>query len=144
MIGQGQQAPEVGEAVTAFANRASTNGGRPEVTGLEKATQVRERMQDFLEDVSENRPELPVAVQDARTRIADRLTTLLEEHGQRHVEMLQSVMDSDRVPDAAKQRIEEAIGRANTGNESARQAIKQARDRLGIPERGPNNAGQRP
>lgn len=143
-IGQGQQAPEVGEAVTAFANRANTNGGRPEVTGMERADQVRKRLQGFLEDVSENRPDLPPAVQDARTRITDRLTTLLEDHGQRHVEMLQRIMDSDRIPDAAKQRIQTAIGRANSGNESAQQAIDKARDRLGLPERGPNNAGRRP
>lgn len=143
-IGQGQQPPEVGEAVTAFANRANPNGGRPEVTGIEKADQVRQRLEGFLEDVSENRPDLPPAVQHARTRIADRLTTLLEDHGHRHVELLQRVMDSDRVPDAAKQRIETAIGKANAGIDSAQEKIEQARDRLGLPERGPANAGQRP
>jgi adenylosuccinate synthase len=46
--------------------------------------------------------------------------------------------------DAAKQRIETAIGKANAGIESAQEKLDQARDRLGLPERGPRNGGQRP
>ncbi|MCH7685153.1 MAG: hypothetical protein IH899_00475, partial [Planctomycetes bacterium] len=70
-------APEPGDVVTAFVKKPETAGQRPQVTGLEKADQVRKRIEGFLSDVVENRPDLPSAVAADREAVAERLSNLL-------------------------------------------------------------------
>jgi hypothetical protein len=141
-LGSDQDAPEPGDVVTAFAKKAERADGRPQVTGLEKADKVRERLQGFLEQVSEDRPESPAAVAEARLAIAERMSDLLERHTQRHAELLQRVVDNDRMPEAARERVRTALENARTHIETSRERIDAAqnriqdvRERLGLPER---------
>lgn len=151
-LGSDQEVPEAGDVVTAFAKKAEREGGRPRVTGLEKADNVRERIQGFLDRVSEDRPESPAAVAEARLAAAERMSQLLERHTQRHAELLQRVVDNDRMPEDARERVRIALERARTRIETARERIGTAldridnvRERLGLPEvdRSPEAVGTR-
>ncbi|MEE8046597.1 MAG: hypothetical protein V3T49_07150 [Dehalococcoidia bacterium] len=139
----GDDAPEPGEVITAFARKAERAGGRPQVTGLERADKVRERIQGFLEDVAENRPDLPSAVADQREAMAERLSNLLERHTQRHADLLQRVVDNDRMPENARERVRTALEGARTRIQAARERIQNARERLGLPERAPGELRDR-
>ena len=69
VLGADQEVPKPGDVITAFAKKSERAGERPTVTGLEKADKVRERIQGFLDQVSQELPDAPPAVADARERI---------------------------------------------------------------------------
>ncbi len=138
-LGEDDDVPEPGEVVTAFERRPQFAGQKPEVTGLARASEVRARLEGFLADVVENRPGLPDAVQQSRNRIAERLTTLLEEHAERHSQLLERVLNNTRIPENARARIQQALQDSERGAQRVREAVENARDRLGLPERGPGN-----
>lgn len=130
-----REAPEPGDVITAFAKKPERAGDRPQVTGLERADKVRERIQGFLDQVSEDRPDAPPAVAAAREAMTERLSNLLERHTQRHADILQRVVDNDRMPEAARERIRTSLESARTRIEAAHDRIQQARERLGLPQR---------
>lgn len=136
-LGQDEDGPEVGDVVTAFSRRGG-EGGRPEVTGLQRADEVRERLQQHLDDVADNAAELPEAVAAARDRVAERLSDVIERHTQRHQEMLERTLENPNIPEAARERIEEARDRARANVQDVIDRLEEIRDRLDLPERGPN------
>lgn len=131
VLGADQEVPKPGDVITAFAKKSERAGERPTVTGLEKADKVRERIQGFLDQVSQELPDAPPAVADAREAMTERLSNLLE----RHADTLQRVVDNDRMPEAARERIRTSLESARARIQTAHERIQQARERLGLPER---------
>jgi hypothetical protein len=126
----GDEILEPGDVITAFARKSGRAGGRPQVTGLAKADSVRERIQDFMNQTFEGRPDDPAAVADAREKLAEQLSLLLERHTERHTELIQRVLGNDNLTDDKRRRIQTALESAQERMETARQRIQTARDRI--------------
>jgi len=111
-LGPEAEIPEDGEIVTAIVDE---RGEKPTVTGVAKADEVRQRLERFITD-EEARSDQD---ETARLDVIARLAGLLEPHATRNVEILERVLDNDKIPEAARTRITSAFERANTARENA-------------------------
>lgn len=125
---EGVEAPAVGEVVTLFPevsieDEGDEEGGPPQVRGLVRASQVRERLQRHLEEVS--------AEDGEQAPLVERLASLLENHAGRHVGILKKLSESEeRLPGPAKMRVLAALHRAQQAREEAWQKAQEARARV--------------
>ena len=111
-LGPEAEIPEEGEIVTAIVDE---RGEKPTVTGVAKADEVRQRLERFITDEEARSDQGETARQDVIARLAG----LLEPHATRNVEILERVLDNDKIPEAARTRITSAFERANTARENA-------------------------
>ena len=126
----GDVAPEEGELVTAFAGPPDDDdrGGRPVLTGLMKADDVRARLNKHLADSAGN-PDLP---EQARSRLVDDLATTLGAFVSRQVTLLENI--KARAPAAAQQGLDTALANARRGRDQAQANAAVAREKAGPPQ----------
>jgi hypothetical protein len=124
----GVGAPRDGDLVAAFARPDDERGGRPVLTGLAKADDVRARLLGHLAVVAAN-VDLP---EQARARLTDSLANSLEGFVNTHVSILEEIRT--RVPATAQGRIDAALSRAQNAREEARSRASEARENAGPPE----------
>ena len=143
-LGSKGKPPEVGDLVTAFQGRGDDDDddGPPTIRGLVRAQDVRQRLEGFLEDLSNRAGEASDKVEE---RLADRLAKLadkLESHAAKHAEIMERVSLNDRLPPQAVAGILNGLDRARRGQEDARARATEARSKSG-PSRGPGLQGDR-
>ncbi len=129
-LGADDVAPEKGVLVTAFAGPPDDDdqGGRPLLTGLMKADDVRARLNKHLADSAGN-PDLPA---QARSRLVDDLATILDGFVSRQVTLLEGI--KARAPAAAQQGLDNALANARRGRDQAQANSAAAREKAGPPE----------
>ncbi len=126
----GDVAPADGELVTAFAGPPEDDdqGGRPVLTGLMKAEEVRARLNKHLTETADN-PDLPA---QARSRLVDDLATTLDAFTANHVTVLEAI--KIRAPAAAQRGLDSALENAQSGRNQAQANSTAARDKAGPPD----------
>lgn len=122
-LGPKAEVPEEGEVITAFEDR---RGSRPTVTGIAKADDVRARLQRFLSRAETD----PNRGAEARDRVLARLGDLLDRHSARNVEILQGLIDGDRLPEQARTRVQSALQRAQDARGNVESRIDRIRARF--------------
>lgn len=133
-----QDPPDVGEVVAVFAGPTSGGpDGPPVLTGLVRAEEVRQRLQDHLQQIEVNRPELP---DEARAERVEELASLLENHASHHVDILRSLRDGGALPEEAVPGITTALENARRGRAEARVRAEEARAKAGPPADRPGDS----
>ena len=133
-LGPNAAVPPEGDLVTVFSDPESEeDGGPPVANGLVRAAEVRERLNGFLEDLTEN-GELPPEAAQARARQVDDLASLLETHTSWHLDILQNLSEDEGLPEAGKDGILNAIENAQRGRDQALANAAEARANAGPPE----------
>lgn len=125
-----QDPPSIGEVVTVFAG-PPVNGSSapPALTGLVRAEEVRQRLQDHLQQIEQSQIGLPEEVQAERI---EELATLLENHSGHHLDILQSLLDGGDLPDEGFQGIRTALENARRGRAEAKARAEEARAKAGL------------
>ncbi len=149
----GKKAPTDGELITVFpehplqADGEEDGDGPPRATGLVRAAEVSQRLQNHLEQLTADDGAMPGGDQESKAeRIASQIQ-LLEAHAMRHIAHMDAVLE--RVPEKAKAAIQRAKANAERGQQQAQAAIQQARGKIGPPEgkgqsNKPENGGNTP
>lgn len=128
----GAPVPEEGDLVTAFVPER----GQASAKGLVRAQEISQRLNAHLNEQLEELGSSDLSERERETveeRLA-RVASLFEQHSTKRVDALQRVLDSGRLPEAARTRVETALGRAQAGFDQAMSAAASARDRAGLPE----------
>lgn len=148
-LGSKSPPPEVGDLVTAFHGRdgddedgdSNNNGDRPpKVKGLVRAQEVRQRLEGFLEDLSNK---VDQAIEKVEERLAKRLAKLaekLESQAAKHANIIERISQSDKLPPEAVAGILNGLDRARRGHNEAKVKATKARTKS-RPSRGPELQG---
>lgn len=139
-LGRGAASLEVGEVVTAFAGPSSTDGP-PVAKGLVKASQVRQRLEGFLQDLTTGSGDLPEAASRRRAqRVAD-IAATLEGHTDKHVKLLEK-LSQENLPVQAVAGMRKALENAQRGRNRAEANAAAARAKAGPPAERGQGSGQ--
>ena len=126
--------PEVGDLVTAFQGRGGDEeedgDGPPIVRGLVRAQEVRERLEGFLEDLSNRAADGLEKVEERRAERVARLAERLESHTAKHADIIERVSKSDRLPPQAVAGMRNGLERAQQGRTRATIKATEARSRV--------------
>jgi hypothetical protein len=126
--------PEVGDLVTAFQGRGGDEeedgDGPPIVRGLVRAQEVRERLEGFLEDLSNRAADGLEKVEERRAERVARLAERLEAHTAKHADIIERVSKSDRLPPQAVAGMRNGLERAQQGRTRATIKATEARSRV--------------
>ena len=134
-ISAGDSAPAVGEVVTVFAEPVDDNDGSPaKATGLVRASEVRQRLEGFLEKANQSEGELPEKARKAQSkRVADQALAL-EGHSAEHVAMVQGLADREDLPPQARVAIGSALDNSKLKRDKSLKIAAKARKKAGPPE----------
>ena len=128
LLPDGVDAPAEGELVAAFARADNKEKGRPVLTGLVKADEVRQRLIGHLDEVA-SKVDLPEA---ARARLTEDLATTLGSFVDKHVSILEGIRA--KAPAAAQLGLDKALGKAQEARATAKDKAADAREKAGPPE----------
>ena len=125
--------PEVGDLVTAFQGRGGDEeedgDGPPIIRGLVRAQEVRERLEGFLEDLSNRAADGLEKAEERRAERVARLAERLEAHTAKHADNIERVSKSDRLPPQAVAGMRNGLERAQQGHSRAKIKATEARSR---------------
>lgn len=145
-LGRGAASPKVGEVVTAFAGPSSADGvpgadGPPVAKGLVKASEVRQRLEGFLQDLTTGSGDLPEAASNRRAQSVVDIAAILEGHADKHVKLLEKLSQKD-LPVRAAEGMRKALENAQRGRSQAKLKASEARTKAGPPEERGGGPGQ--
>ena len=142
-LGPQDAPPAVGDMVTAFVAPPANRAVHPVATGLVRADEVRQRLENHLQQVSAGKVDLPDDPADRAQRIQF-LSGLLENHATRLLQVLDEVLA--RVQGGAGAAIEKAREEAAQALQRAQEAVQKAGIRPPVatptPTPGPGQQGQ--
>ena len=139
-LGREAGTPEVGEVVTAFAGPSSTDGP-PVAKGLVKASEVRQRLEGFLQDLATGSDDLPEAASGRRAQRVVDIAAILEGHADKHVKILEKLSQKN-LPAKAAEGMRKALENAQRGRSQAKLKASAARIKAGPPEERGRGPGQ--
>ena len=135
-LGRGVDAPGIGEHVIAFPRRGHGQGagdedadGPPEVRGLVRAQQVRERLEGFINGLTADNGNVPEDLRERRAQRLHGLAAVLEKHAAQHVTLLERLSKKTNLRPQVLSRISSALQNAQLGRSRAQGHIEAARDR---------------
>ncbi|MCH8989696.1 MAG: carboxypeptidase regulatory-like domain-containing protein [Chloroflexi bacterium] len=136
-LGPEGRAPDVGDLVTAFQGRGRNADGAedqdrpPIVIGLVRAAEVSQRLEGFLEDLTNGAGGPPPEVAARRAQRVIDLAARLEAHAAKHLEIIQRVSQNQNLPTQAVAGMLNGLERAQAGHDRAKANSAAARTRGG-------------
>tara|TARA_B100000315_G_scaffold259171_1_gene313984 strand:- start:200 stop:1558 length:1359 start_codon:yes stop_codon:yes gene_type:complete len=136
-LGRGVAPPEVGELVTGFAGPAAdgdaqSREGHPVTKGLVRASEVRRRLEGFLNDLTAADGSLPEEATGHRARLVDDVAVILEGHADERVSILEK-LSGRNLPAQAVEGMQRALEKTKLDRGQARANAAEARNRAGPP-----------
>ena len=126
---------ELGEVVTVFTAQADVdNGPLEKATGLVRASEVRQRLERFLEDVNESPGQISEKSRKARSKRVANLAVALDDHSAKHVAILEGLADQEDLLPQTNVAIGRALKNSKLRREKALKIAADARERAGPPE----------
>ena len=125
--------PEVGDLITAFHGRSGDDDedgdGPPTIRGLVRAQEVRQRLEGFLQDLSDRAADALEKVEGRRAERIARLAERLEAHAAKHADIIKRVSQNDKLPPQAVAGMLNGLERAEQGYSQAKVKAAEARSR---------------
>ena len=136
-LGRGVAPPEVGELVTGFAGPpasgdAPDRNGHPVTRGLVRASEVRRRLESFLNDLTAEGGGLPEEATGHRAQLVDDVAVILEGHADERVNILEK-LNRRNLPAQAAEGMQRALEKTKGDRGQARINAAEARTKAGPP-----------
>ena len=116
--------PEVGDLITAFhapgGDDDEDGDGPPTIGGLVRAQEVRQRLEGFLQDLSDRAADALEKVEERRAERIVRLAERLEAHAAKHADSIKRVSQNDKLPPQAVAGMLNGLERAEQGYSQAK------------------------